>query len=349
MNSFWQAFLQQQGAAWNEDGVQYHFAAPPADRPRLMDLSHLGVLRCEGEMAAKFLQGQLTCDVNAVSADNSVLGGLCTHKGALLSLFRLVKDDTGYLFGMRRDMVESTRATLAKYIVFFKATLSDASDDWVRLGLTGEGSDNILQALFDDAPETPGQVMAIEGGHVIRIAGNEPRFELWLSPERAKKLWVPITEHAFFTSSELWEAEEVKAALPDITPATVDTFIPQMLNLQALGGISFKKGCYTGQEIVARMQFVGSLKRNMHLASVSSKVKPVAGATLTSEKREVAGQIVRAARIGENSYQLLAVLYRNELDAPIWLTEDSSATLNISQELPYEIDPEVFERNRPKL
>lgn len=349
MNSFWQAFLEQQGAAWNHDGFQTNFATPPADRPWLMDLSYQGILGCDGEAAEKFLQGQLTCNVAALNASTSGLGGLCNPKGSLLSLFRLLKSDSGYLFGMRRELVEPTKAVLSKYIVFFKAQLQDRSDEVIRLGLAGKGADNILYALFDAAPEHVDDVLTIDGGWIIRVAGEQPRFELWLQPDVAKKLWVPLTEHANLASSEHWEALEIAAALPDLTLATREQHIPQMMNLQAIGGVSFKKGCYTGQEIVARMQYLGKLKRHLFRAEVSTSSRPSAGQTIHCQSKEDLGQVVRAAQLSDGRYALLAVLYKQEAESePCWLAGDESAVLDI-QPLPYTIDPEVFERNRPKL
>ena len=142
---------------------------------------------------------------------------------------------------------------------------------------------------------------------------------------------------------------EIAAALPDLTLATREQHIPQMMNLQAIGGVSFKKGCYTGQEIVARMQYLGKLKRHLFRAEVSTSSRPSTGQTIHCQSKEDLGQVVRVAQLSDGRYALLAVLYKQEAEGePCWLAGDESAVLDI-QPLPYTIDPEVFERNRPKL
>lgn len=348
MNNQWQRFLSQHGASWDEAGYQTHFANPPADRPWLSDLSYLGLLSCQGEGAEKFLQGQLTCHLGQITPSQTSLGGLCTPKGALLSLFRINRHDQGYLLGMPADTLASTLQTLNKYIVFFKAKLSDVSAEWVRLGLQGQGADNILLALFDDCPTQDHQQLAIAGGYLIRVPGQQPRFELWLQTEAAIQLWPALMEHASFAASQLWERSEIDAGLPWLPAALMESYIPQMLNLQALGGVNFKKGCYTGQEIVARMQYRGSLKRCLFIAEVNSQVPLSLGMQIDGERANL-GQVVRFVELSPGHYRLLAVLYKEEAESQtLYISGQPQASLTLLP-LPYTIDPEVFERKVPKL
>lgn len=235
-----------------------------ADSAFFCSLSHEGVLAVRGSDAAKFLQGQLTCNLNYLSDTQASLGARCTQKGRMQSSFRILLQGDGVLLAMATELLDPQLADLKKYAVFSKSKLTDESAAWARFGLAN--ADAALSAL--------GLALPVETDSVAR---NEASIAVRVSPGRAE-LWVPA-EHADAVRSQLaaqlqqadlnaWLLGQIRAGIGQVMPQTRELFIPQMLNLQAVGGVSFKKGCYTGQEIVARMQYLGKLKRRLYRLSL---------------------------------------------------------------------------------
>src|SRR5690606_16691868 len=231
-----------------------------ADSAYFTLLDHEGLLAVRGVDAAKFLQGQVTCNLNYLSASQSSLGARCTPKGRMLSSFRIVPVEDGYLLAMASELVESQLADLQKYAVFSKSKLTDESAAWVRFGLSGgDAAVNELGLQLDstsDALTSTGQLLA------VRL--SDGRAELWAPATEAEALQSRLATLLPQAPLTDWLLAQVRAGVGQVFGATRELFIPQMINLQALGGVSFKKGCYTGQEIVARMQYLGKLKRRLH-------------------------------------------------------------------------------------
>ena len=230
-----------------------------ADSAFFCSLSHEGVLAVRGSDAAKFLQGQLTCNLNYLSDTQASLGARCTQKGRMQSSFRILLQGDGVLLAMATELLEPQLADLKKYAVFSKSKLTDESAAWARFGLAN--ADAALSAL--------GLALPVETDSVAR---NEASIAVRVSPGRAE-LWVPA-EHADAVRSQLaaqlqqadlnaWLLGQIRAGIGQVMPQTRELFIPQMLNLQAVGGVSFKKGCYTGQEIIARQTNYDKVTRNL--------------------------------------------------------------------------------------
>ena len=282
-----------------------------ADSAFFCSLSHEGVLAVRGSDAAKFLQGQLTCNLNYLSDTQASLGARCTQKGRMQSSFRILLQGDGVLLAMATELLEPQLADLKKYAVFSKSKLTDESAAWARFGLAN--ADAALSAL--------GLALPVETDSVAR---NEASIAVRVSPGRAE-LWVPA-EHADAVRSQLaaqlqqaelnaWLLGQIRAGIGQVMPQTRELFIPQMLNLQAVGGVSFKKGCYTGQEIVARMQYLGKLKRRLYRLSLSATQLPEPGTPLFSPNHNSAiGEVVIAAK-ADQSIELLAVLQAEAADS----------------------------------
>lgn len=280
----------------------------------IVPLTHQGVLCVEGKDSEKFLQGQLSCDVTAVSEQLSRLGTACSPQGRAYSSFRIMRIPGSapgeFLLRMRSNITEQTLTTLSKYIVFFKSKICNANDRYVGIGLFGKNSESLVNTLFGQIPQNDNAV--IFGGEtiVIRIPGSTPRFECWSSPQRAQDNWLKLAINATVGSSDDWLLEDIKAGLGEISLASSDLFIPQMLNLQAVGAISFDKGCYTGQEIVARTQHRGKLKRFMtRILITGAPHRLEAGTHLTNPQtgKNIA-TVVSAASTGDGTQQALVVI-----------------------------------------
>ncbi|MGC4007747.1 MAG: folate-binding protein YgfZ [Pseudomonas sp.] len=296
------------------------------------ELNHEGILAVRGADAAKFLQGQLTCNLNYLNAEYSSLGARCTPKGRMTSSFRILAEGDGFLLAMANDLLESQLADLKKYAVFSKVALSDDSTQWARFGLSG--AEAVLAELGLSLSGKADQVARADG--LIAIGLGQGRVELWVPAERAASIADLLQARLPHADLNDWLLGQVRAGVGQVFGTTRELFIPQMINLQAVGGVSFKKGCYTGQEIVARMQYLGRLKRRLQRLKLDSAELPEPGRELFSPVHSTSvGEVVLAARAADG-VELLAVLQDDAAaDGNVRLGENQPLRL---LDLPYVLD-----------
>lgn len=282
-----------------------------ADSAFFCPLSHEGVLAVRGSDAGKFLQGQLTCNLNYLSDTQASLGARCTQKGRMQSSFRIVLQGDGVLLAMATELLEPQLADLRKYAVFSKSKLTDESAAWVRFGLTN--ADQALTSLNLELPAETDSVARTDALIAIRV--SPARAELWVPADHAEAVHNQLAAQLKQADLNEWLLGQIRAGIGQVMPQTRELFIPQMLNLQAVGGVSFKKGCYTGQEIVARMQYLGKLKRRLYRLSLNAPEMPEPGTPLFSPSHNSAiGEVVIAAKADEG-VELLAVLQAEAADS----------------------------------
>lgn len=305
-----------------------------ADSAFFCTLSHEGVLAVRGADAGKFLQGQLTCNINYLSETQASLGARCTQKGRMQSSFRIVLEGDGVLLAMAGELLEPQLADLKKYAVFSKSKLTDESASWVRFGL--DHGDAALSSLGLELPTETDSVARHEGLIAIRVSPN--RAELWAPADQADTVKGKLSAHLSEAELNQWLLGQIRAGIGQVMPSTRELFIPQMLNLQAVGGVSFKKGCYTGQEIVARMQYLGKLKRRLYRVQLDASELPEPGTPLFAPSHGSSiGEVVLAAR-AEKNIELLAVLQAEAADAgDLHLGAAEGPALHLL-DLPYELD-----------
>jgi folate-binding protein YgfZ len=343
MNSQWNQFLNSRGAVM-ADSLVTHFGNPASELQAsaqgdiMADLSHLGLLQVGGDDAVAFLQGQLTNDVKLLDGTNSQYAGYCTAKGRLLAIFLAFAHHDHFHLQLNGALKEQVAKRLKMYVLRSKVNIADVSDDIIRIGIAGANTPDLLQQLFGNIPQQSHQLVNLETANIIRLPGVTPRFEILASPEHAPAIWRELQQHCMAVGTACWNWLEIQAGIPDITPSTQEAFVPQMVNLDALGGISFKKGCYTGQEIVARTHYLGKVKRHTYLAHIATDQTPQPGDTLLgSETNDPAGQVVRAAAAPQGGFVVLAEL-RSECIAAgtIHWPAREGAPLSIL-ELPYPV------------
>ncbi|MFJ4155956.1 YgfZ/GcvT domain-containing protein [Pseudomonas sp. NPDC089752] len=305
-----------------------------ADSAFFSPLSHEGILAVRGSDAGKFLQGQLTCNINYLSLEHASLGARCMVKGRMQSSFRIVPEGNGYLLAMASELLDAQLADLKKYAVFSKATLTDESAAWVRFGL--QDGDAALQALGVSVPASAGATARHEG--LIAIAVSEGRVELWAPADAAASVREKLAAALPEGSLNDWLLGQIRAGIGQVMGPTRELFIPQMINLQAVDGVSFKKGCYTGQEIVARMQYLGKLKRRQYRLSLDQSDIPAPGTEIFSPTHgSSVGEVVIAASTAHGC-ELLAVLTADAVeDDNLHLGSPQGPRLEVSS-LPYELD-----------
>ena len=282
-----------------------------ADSAFFCPLSHEGVLAVRGADAAKFLQGQLTCNLNYLSDTQASLGARCTQKGRMQSSFRILLQGDGVVLAMATELLEPQLADLKKYAVFSKSKLTDESAAWVRFGLM-----NAEPALTSLGLELPAETdSVVRSDTLIAIRVSPDRAELWVPAEQGDAVRNQLAATLEQTDLNEWLLGQIRAGIGQVMPQTRELFIPQMLNLQAVGGVSFKKGCYTGQEIVARMQYLGKLKRRLYRLSLNAPEMPEPGTPLFSPSHTSAiGEVVIAAKT-DQTVELLAVLQAEAADS----------------------------------
>ncbi|BBB27415.1 CAF17-like 4Fe-4S cluster assembly/insertion protein YgfZ [Amphritea japonica] len=308
-------------------------------------LTHLGLFDVVGPDAEKFLQGQLSCDIAQVSAGRSLLGAHCNIKGSMISLSRLMPAEGGFWLRTERQILDAAMANLKKYMIFSKAETQDRSDTIVGLGIAGEQASELLQAAGFNVPRETEAFSLSESSVLIKTPGD--RFELWLPLEKATALLPELQKSATLSDTNLWLSEEIRYGIPSLSSDTLETFIPQMVNLQTFDGVSFTKGCYTGQEVVTRLQHRGKLNRPMYRLRFNADSAPAAGTKINSADRAGVGTLVSAAMDPDlnNSGELLAVMLKTSFDdATATLTLEGSDQPLQRLDLPYELDAELFER-----
>ncbi|MFS2161580.1 folate-binding protein YgfZ [Pseudomonas sp. Pseusp122] len=308
-----------------------------ADSAFFCPLSHEGVLAVRGVDASKFLQGQLTCNMDYLSDAKATLGARCTQKGRMQSSFRILLQGDGCLLAMASELLEAQLADLKKYAVFSKSKLTDESAAWARFGV--QDGDGALVSLGLELPHDTDAVTRTHDLIAIRVSPN--RTELWVPAEQAAEVQSRLAAQLAEGPLNDWLLGQIRAGIGQVFGQTREEFIPQMINLQAIGGVSFKKGCYTGQEIVARMQYLGKLKRRLYRLSLEGSDLPAPGAALFSPVHASSvGNVVIAAQ-GEQGIELLAVLQADAVEnGDIRLNAADGPALHLN-ELPYTLDSKL--------
>ena len=305
-----------------------------ADSAFFCTLSHEGVLAVRGADAGKFLQGQLTCNLDYLNEQRASLGARCTQKGRMQSSFRILLQGDGVLMAMATELLEPQLADLKKYAVFSKSKLTDESAAWVRFGIVQ--GDSVLAGLGLELPADTDSVVRHDDLIAVRVSPD--RAELWVPADQTDAVKGQLSAVLAPGNLNQWLLGQIRAGIGQVMPATRELFIPQMLNLQAVGGVSFKKGCYTGQEIVARMQYLGKLKRRLYRLSLPAGELPEPGTPLFSPSHGSSiGEVVIAAH-AERNIELLAVLQAEAAeggDIHLGALEGSALQL---LDLPYDLD-----------
>ncbi|HMJ50177.1 MAG TPA: folate-binding protein [Burkholderiales bacterium] len=313
MNAGWQDYLQRAGAII-ENRVVCDFGNPQAELRAvqtgtvLCDLSQFGLLYFSGEDSRAYLNSQLSGDVQKLSAGTAQYSSYCTSKGRVLASLLIWQTAEGYFAQLHADLCEDIRNRLARFVLRSKVKINDASGTHVCLGVAGKNAESLANECFGSVPESTLEVAHDQSATLIRIASD--RFQVICPAQQAPGLWERLSEYAIPTGSECWDWLNIRSGIAVITPAMQEQFVPQMLNMDIIGAVSFSKGCYPGQEIVARTQHLGTLKRRMYLGNILSEIPPEPGDELFSEIVQVqaSGMIVNAAASPDGGYDVLAVI-----------------------------------------
>ena len=250
-----------------------------------------GMLAVDGPDAERLLHGQCSCDVAALEDGGVALGSFCTPKGRMIADFQCAKLDAArWLLRMRADVLGTCLAALSKYAVFYKTSLRDDSAAWRLWGVSGP-----------DAAD-----MARDAGATMCVALDADCWECWWPTGEESTALARWREAAASATESAWNLQAIRHGRGEVCAATSELFIPQMLDLDRRGGVSFDKGCYTGQEIIARAHYRGALKRRLYRASADALVAEGSEARDRSSG-QVAGHVALAAETCEGACELLVV------------------------------------------
>jgi folate-binding protein YgfZ len=308
MNKSWRQALADRGARVDGDrvtdfGQTQREAQPAVAETALTALLSEGFILASGEDALAFLQGQLSNDIEQVSSARAQLAAYCTPKGRVLATLLLWQTDNGYALGLPRELCESTRKRLQMYVLRSRVRLADASDQIAVLGLAGAGARAMVHSELGIVLSSTYDVGSNGGVTAIALPGD--RVQVTADVERGIETWDRLAGRCLLVGEETWEAHAIAAGVPVITSATQDQFTPHMLNLDLVGGVSFSKGCYTGQEIVARTQYLGQVKRRLARFATTGRAKP---GVVVYVEGQPAGMVVNAAQSPADGSELLAVV-----------------------------------------
>jgi len=300
-------------------------------------LTQEGVIRVAGADARAFLHAQLTNDIEQLGQDQARRAGWCTAKGRLLATLLVVPQSDAFLLLLPSELVTAVMKRLKMFILRSKVTLDDASAHWIQYGLFGSGA---LRALAAHSVQASGAVLTLardRAAILIRIEGE--RFRILVPAESVaglvERLGLPEV------SETRWWLEEIRMGLPQVVAATQELFVPQMLNFEAVAGLDFKKGCYPGQEVVARSQYRGTLKRRTYLVDSSDALTSGMEVFHSGDLTQPAGRVVLAASLSDARHAALVELKISALDSGDLHAGDASGPLLRPGALPYPLDTEV--------
>lgn len=318
----WQHFLTQQGATFvasttgGDAACEIASFGDPAGEllaaaggSIVVPLAHLGLIDCAGEDAKSFLHNQLTNDINHLAPSRAQLAAWCTAKGRMIASFFVWQGDAGYRLALASELVAPVQKRLQMFVLRSQVTLTDRSHEIALLGLAGPQAAAALVAAGLPLPAAVLDTASAGATQVLRLA--EQRFIVAIPVTAAPALWPQLTATLRPAGTPAWRWLDIAAGLPLITGATREEFVPQMADFDKLGGVSFHKGCYPGQEIVARTQYLGKVKR--HLFRIASALPLAAGTSLHSPENpdQSIGMIATAAPAPTGGYAGLAVIQSN--------------------------------------
>ncbi|MDT8878126.1 folate-binding protein [Halomonas saccharevitans] len=329
-----------------EAGHRVTFETPAAPRVALdttvmTPLAHLGVLDVEGADAERFLQGQTSAQVSLADGGFAPLTCFCTPKGRVLANAQLMRIAPAHFrLIMHASLVPSLAEHLAKFAAFYKAELR-VRDDLALLGLIGREAPALAEVRFDAAAPRPWHQAGDEAVQLLAHPGPRPRLLVCLPAERVEEDWQRLKEHATPVDNAVWRLQDIQAGLAWLNAEQRDTYLPQMINWEALGGISFKKGCYTGQEVVARAHFRGQVKKRLVRAQLDGGLLPEPGSAIEDANDKRLGEVLGAELDAYGEAEVLAVMSTKEPALPLRCAGQKLKLLK----LPYAVerlDPEAL-------
>lgn len=282
--------------------------------PIIVNLTpYYGLIHISGPDAATFLQGQLTCDIHEVNETELKLSAFCNLKGRVRALFKLYKKNDSFYLQLPKSLLDTIINQFKKYGMFSKITVVDESALWAIFGIANldihtantdtqltitKGTPNFKETFFNDS--------ILNDASLLKIQNSEHHFELIITHEKAADCWKTLSGKANTRDFNDWKLLDIRLGYPEVWLESSEQFLPHHLNLPALGAVSFNKGCYCGQEIIARMHYLGKIKRQMTYKRLENfNTLPLPGTLLSNEAGKELGIVITAATANNGALELL--------------------------------------------
>ena len=309
------------------NSVVTSFGESPADYATLnvknvVSVNHRGFIKLSGPDSEKFLQGQVTCDLTQLDTQSSLNGAHLTPKGRIIFLFSITRDSQGaLLLETNPSVIELAMASFKKYSVFFKTEITEVTDQFVSVLVSGPNADTIINKIDADTS---------------RLIGIDT-YSLSIRAERTQACLSKVSGELIPAGQGYSDLLRIRSGTADVTAESSDSFIVQMINLDAQNYISFKKGCYTGQEIVARAHYRGTVKRRMYILNLATSTLPAIGEGLINSDGKVIGNVTNVALASDKTIEILAILAIKSADSTQVKFADLDYIDLTQRPLPYEI------------
>ncbi len=334
MSAKWQEKLTSFGLEQKDGRFVYPTESTATDV--LCTLASDTILQVSGDDAEKFLQGQFSNDIAALATPGSQLSTWSSPKGRVITVIRVIKIDRGYLIKLPTVLVEPVLKRLRMYVLRDKVVI-DQRDDLVAIGISGQSSEKAIANAGYTIEQQPDTTIALsDNTWITRVRGKFPRFEVIGTVEKLAELWEACSEGCTMADESVWRLQNIDAGIPSVDEKTTEAFVLQMLNLQHIDGVSFKKGCFPGQEVVARMQYLGKLKRQMFRLQYAGDQLPLSGDEIyKAGGGSAVGKVVDAANTEKGLSRLLAVVAIDATSEHLFLDKEEQQPVTIL-EFPYD-------------
>lgn len=260
-------------------------------------MNYFKFIQVQGDKAAHFLQGQLTCDIREVSSNQTRLGAYCNHKGRVLANLRVLQFNGDFYLELPATMANFAIQQLQKIALLSRVNLK--STELISL--------NCYISEINNLPEITDQAQIFQNVLIIKAPGTEPRYEIIGQPANIELIHKELSSKIKVIDNEQWQCLDIENGIPWIYPETQDLFTPHMLNFPQLNAVSFTKGCYVGQEVIARTHYLGATKRQLLNITLKAPQSPKPGDKIYNEAMQEIGIVVNAAISTTNQYHILAV------------------------------------------
>jgi folate-binding protein YgfZ len=299
----------------------------------------LGVIAVSGDDAATFLHNQLTNDVEHLGQGDVRLAAYCSPKGRMQASFLMWRTAEAVFLQLPQQLQPALQKRLSMFVLRAKAKLADATPE-VILGFGGAAAGKVLEGMFGALPAQPYTRIDHALGTLLRLADafGAPRYQWLTTAAQAQSAWPTLSAALIPAGNDAWQLSAIHAGVPEITLKTQEQFVPQMVNFELLGGVNFKKGCYPGQEIVARSQYLGKLKRRTALASIDTTANAGDEVFSASDPDQPCGMVVNAAPNGKGGVDALVEMKLAAIEQDdVHLGSASGSALHF-QPMPYPLD-----------
>lgn len=274
MNTEWQNFLQQQYAQLDEQGAIKQLQFPELERmlikhgPVMTSLAHHALLKVSGEEAQSFLQGQLSNDIKLVTEESAQYSAYCDPKGNVLALFLIFMHQGDYYLSFDASLADTIQKRLQMFVMRSKVTISAVADEWIRFGFAGQFADLDVQRRLDtklkkEMTVTLSKEPGLEQTIIIKVPGPFHRYEIFAPVDQAMESWNKLRLNGDITNINDWRLLNIATGRTEITAALSGQHLAQSFNLDKTDVINFKKGCYPGQEVIARTHYRGKAAKRM--------------------------------------------------------------------------------------